>query len=264
MTNNRKTVTEDDLHAYVDDRLDEARKAEVELWLRDNPDAAAEVRQWKTQATALKTMFSAYAMPRDGDDELLKPAGSAGSSSTPWRKAALLAASLLLFLSGTAAGVFGGHLLGGPAPLESAGGLESLPGQSKTAFLVYASEKRHPVEVGADQEAQLVAWLGKRLDYRLVAPDLKPQGFSLVGGRLLPVNGKAGAMLMYENTAGKRLTILLGKNPENRETSFRFESANALETFYWIDGTIGYAVTGELSRERLQAVAEECYRQFES
>ena len=264
MTKDWKTVTEDDLHAYVDGLLDERRKAEIELWLQDHPEQAAEVAQWQAQAVALKTMLSPYARSRDGDDDLVKPAIVSGLSTPPRRKAALLAASLVLFLSGAAAGVFGGHLLDNPAPIESAGGIESLPGQSKTAFLVYASEKRHPVEVGADQEAHLIAWLGKRLDYPLVAPDLKPQGFSLVGGRLLPVNGKAGAMLMYEDAAGKRLTVLLGKNPENRETSFRFSSANALETFYWIDGSIGYAVTGELSRERLQAVAEECYRQFES
>jgi anti-sigma factor RsiW len=181
-----------------------------------------------------------------------------------WRKSALIAASLMLFLSGAAAGVYGDRLLSKPVPVENTATLDSLPRQSKTAFLVYASEKRHPVEVGADQEEHLVTWLGKRLDYKLVAPDLKTLGFSLVGGRLLPVNGEAGAMLMYQDAAGQRLTVLLGKNPENGETSFRFESAGGLETFYWIDGAIGYAITGEVSRAKLQEIAEECYRQFES
>ena len=37
-----------------------------------------------------------------------------------------------------------------------------------------------------------------------------------------------------------------------------------LETFYWIDGELGYAVTGEILRETLREVAEECYRQFPS
>lgn len=71
-------------------------------------------------------------------------------------------------------------------------------------------------------------------------------------------------MLMYEDDSGKRLTVLLGRNPDNAETSFRFASTGSLETFYWIDGEIGYAVTGEITRTRLQEIAEECYRQFES
>ncbi|RVI74757.1 anti-sigma factor, partial [Sinorhizobium meliloti] len=79
----------------------------------------------------------------------------------------------------------------------------------------------------------------------------------------IPVNGKAGAMLMYEDGTGGRLTVLLGRNTENRETSFRIASQGNVETFYWIDGEIGYAVTGEVPRELLQKVADECYRQFE-
>lgn len=123
---------------------------------------------------------------------------------------------------------------------------------------------RHPVEVGADQQAHLATWLGKRLDYGLKIPDLSALGFSLVGGRLIPVNGTAGAMLMYEDGSGQRLTVLLGRNRDNRETSFRIASQGALGTFYWIDGEIGYAVTGEVPRDLLQKVAHECYRQFEA
>lgn len=266
MTDDHKPVTEADLHAYVDGLLDEGRRREIELWLNRHPEDEAEVRQWQTQAAELKAAFSGYAQVTESDRTLLNTPTAVVATSSPslWRRAALVAASLTLFLSGAAAGVYGERLLGTAVTVETAAAIDSLPDQSKTAFLVYASEKRHPVEVGADQEDHLVTWLGKRLDYKLVAPDLKGLGFSLVGGRLLPVNGKAGAMLMYQDSAGQRLTVLLGKNPENAETSFRFESAGSLETFYWIDGSIGYAVTGEVSRSKLQQIAEECYRQFET
>jgi anti-sigma factor RsiW len=71
-------------------------------------------------------------------------------------------------------------------------------------------------------------------------------------------------MFMYENQGGKRLTVLVGRNENNRTTSFRFASADKVETFYWIDGELGYAVTGEISRDMLRQVAEECYKQFPS
>ena len=59
-----------------------------------------------------------------------------------------------------------------------------------------------------------------------------------------------------------RVTVLVGRNGDNRTTSFRFASASGIETFYWIDGDLGYAVTGDISRDVLQQIAEECYRQF--
>ncbi|WP_349434825.1 anti-sigma factor [Pararhizobium sp. A13] len=264
MTDEHTPVTEADLHAFVDGRLDDDRRRRVELFLKDHPQEAAEVQQWQAQAKDLKAAFSSYARFGENDRTLLNSKTQPATLASFRRGAGLLAASLLLFLSGAAAGIYADRFYAGSPPVETASALESLPGQSKTAFLVYASEKRHPVEVGADEEAHLVAWLGKRLDYKLVAPDLRSQGFSLVGGRLVPVNGRAGAMLMYQDAAGQRLTVLLGKNPENGETSFRFESSGSVETFYWIDGEIGYAVTGEVTRAKLQAIAEECYRQFES
>lgn len=262
MNTDKTTVTEDDLHAYVDGFLDEKRSREVEAWLAENPAVAEEVRAWRSQADGLRSLFGDYARPDSDDHHLLATAAPPPRSLPRWLPAA--AAGLLLFCAGTATGIYGQRLLGSPPLQQVASALDDLPAQAKSAYLIYASEVRHPVEVGADQEAHLVTWLGKRLDYKLRAPDLTKDGFHLVGGRLLPVSGKAGAMLMYEDATGKRLTVLLGRNPENEETSFRFASNGNLETFYWIDGEIGYAVTGELTRAKLQQIAEECYRQFES
>ncbi|MGO6762531.1 anti-sigma factor, partial [Rhizobium ruizarguesonis] len=77
----------------------------------------------------------------------------------------------------------------------------------------------------------------------------------------LPVDGRPGAMFMYEYQAGERVTVVVGRITEIRTTSLRFASSDNLETFYWIDGERGYAVTGEISRETQREVAEECYKQ---
>ncbi|MFP3803028.1 anti-sigma factor, partial [Paraburkholderia sp. SIMBA_027] len=82
-----------------------------------------------------------------------------------------------------------------------------------------------------NEEAHLATWLGKRLAIQnLKVPDLQTLGFHLVGGRLLPVDGKPGAMFMYEDQGGERLTVLVGRNAGNHTTSFRFASADNLET----------------------------------
>lgn len=265
MTDKNTPVSEDDLHAYVDGFLDPDRRRAVEAWLGANPDAAAMVADWQRQNADIRGLFAGRAEALADDAAIVSKAsavaerGSAPGLSRFWQAAAAVA----LFIGGAAAGQLAAPWFSDePRPaLQTAA---ALPDQSHSAFLIYASDIRHPVEVGADEQQHLAAWLGKRLDTPLRIPDLTTVGMKLVGGRLVPVSGKAGALLMYEDEAGERVTVLLGRNEENRETSFRYASDAGLETFYWIDGPIGYAVTGEISRERLQQVADECYRQFET
>ncbi|ARQ59027.1 UNVERIFIED_ORG: anti-sigma factor RsiW [Rhizobium etli] len=253
-------VTEADLHAYADGELPETARARIEAYLADNPDEAAMVAEWQAQNTGIRTLFAGYDKAKDTDVLLVAPPHAIPSAPNRWAAAA---AALVVFALGAVSGHYGPALLAKP-DLQLAGS-ETLPKQAETAFTVYAAEVRHPVEVFADEEAHLATWLGKRLAIQnLKIPNLQPLGFKLVGGRLLPVDGRPGAMFMYENQAGERLTVMVGRNKENRTTSFRFASSGNLETFYWIDGELGYAVTGEISRETLRAVAEECYRQFPS
>ena len=68
----------------------------------------------------------------------------------------------------------------------------------------------------------------------------------------------------YEDAAGKRLTILVGQSEANAVTSFRFASEGKVETFYWIDEKLSYAVTGEIPRDLLRNVADDCYQQFQT
>ncbi|ARO30868.1 anti-sigma factor protein [Rhizobium sp. NXC14] len=260
MNETNPIVTEADLHAYADGQLPQSSRARIETYLADNPDEAAMIAEWQAQNAGIRSLFAGYEKARDTDPLLVAPSRAVAPTRKRW---ALAAAALLVFALGAVSGYYDPALL--EKPELQLTGSETFPKQAETAFTVYAAEVRHPVEVFADEEAHLATWLGKRLAIEnLKIPNLQPLGFKLVGGRLLPVDGRPGAMFMYENQAGERLTVMVGRNRENRTTSFRFASSGNLETFYWIDGELGYAVTGEISREALRAVAEECYRQFPS
>jgi anti-sigma factor RsiW len=125
------------------------------------------------------------------------------------------------------------------------------------AHVLFVSEKRHPVEVPAAQEAHLVAWLSKRLDTPIQAPDLQSQGFSLLGGRLLPGGDAPLAQLMYESKAGERLTLTV-KHAAQRtdQTGFGILEKNGTSVFYWIDQRYGYALSGNIGKPRLLAIAQ--------
>lgn len=267
MTERNPSVTEADLHAFADGLLPLEKQAELEAWLAENPQDAATVAAWRAQSDGIRALFAPYAISRESDPDLIarnrEPLPKEKTARHSLRRLTMIAASMALFLAGAAAGHFGPDLFAKPELQLTA--MEAWPQQAHSAFVVYASDVRHPVEVGADQEAHLATWLGKRMNVAgLKVPSLQTLGFQLVGGRLLPINGTPGAMFMYENAGGQRLTVLVGHNAGNTTTSFRFASNGDVETFYWIDGSLGYAVTGEITREMLQQVADECYKQFSS
>ncbi|NLS04781.1 anti-sigma factor [Rhizobium sp. P32RR-XVIII] len=260
MNEPNQTVPEAELHAYADGQLPDSDRARIEAWLQDHPEDAAKIAAWQAQNAEIRSMFAPYERSKESDILLID---RENAPSDRLKRLRLAAAAVVLFALGAVAGHYGPPLLERPE-LQLASS-ETLPKEAQNAFLVYAGEVRHPVEVFANEEAHLATWLGKRLSIpNLKVPDLQSLGFKLVGGRLLPVDGKAGAMFMYENQTGERLTVLVGRNKKNRTTSFRFASADSVETFYWIDGELGYAVTGEISRDMLRQVAEECYKQLPS
>ena len=185
-----------------------------------------------------------------------------------WRGVALAAAWVFLGLS---VGVLAGWQLHAMRP--AAAPQAEVPGfvrRAAVAHATYSPEVRHPVEVGADQEQHLVAWLSKRLGAQVRTPKLDTIGFNLVGGRLLPGDsGPAGspapvAQFMYQTAQGRRITLYVRTEAtENRETAFRFSAEGNVRVLYWIDRKLGYALSsGDLSREDLLTVADAVYKQF--
>ena len=136
--------------------------------------------------------------------------------------------------------------------------------QAAIAHVVYSPEVRHPVEVGADQEAHLVTWLSKRLGTSIHPPRLAKLGYDLVGGRLLPGQSGPVAQFMYHDASGQRLTLYVStEQSQNRDTGFRFSEQGPVNVFYWIDGKFGYALSGSLDRTALSRVADVVYAQLD-
>jgi anti-sigma factor RsiW len=136
--------------------------------------------------------------------------------------------------------------------------------RAAVAHATYSPEVRHPVEVGADQEQHLVAWLSKRLGAQVRAPKLDAVGYSLVGGRLLPGDNGPVAHFMYQTAQGRRITLYVRTEAtENRETAFRYSAEGNVKVFYWIDRKLGYAISSaELGKDELLKVANAVYQQL--
>lgn len=138
---------------------------------------------------------------------------------------------------------------------------------ASVAHAVYAPEKRHPVEVAAAEQQHLVQWLSRRLDKPLKVPDLSADGYTLVGGRLLPGEAGARAQFMFEDAGGQRVTLYIGSvagagSARANESAFRFSTDGPVPSFYWVDQGFGYAIAGKLPRQTLMNLAMLTYRQL--
>lgn len=159
----------------------------------------------------------------------------------------------------------------GTAYAQRHNGLRDFVRQASYAYTVYQPEQRHPVEVAAAEQEHLVQWLSKRLDRPLKIPHLEPQGFTLVGGRLLPGDSGARAQFMFQNPEGQRITLYLGAldkgvaayaTQEAQSTQFRFETQGAVSSFYWVELGFGYALSGPVDRATLMDLANSVYTQL--
>jgi len=246
------TVTDDDLHAFLDGELPPERAARIEVWLADHPEDADRLRLYAEHNAGLHRLF---------DPVLEEPvparltAAAIRRKRSPARWAVRIAASLAL----VALGAGGGWWLRGAAPVAPVG----VAHEALSAHLVFASEIRHPVEVPASEQPHLVAWLSKRLGAPLAVPNLEAAGFHLVGGRLLPAATGPAAQFMYENATGQRVTLYLNRNPAGSTTAFRLASAEGAHAFYWLDGPLGYALVGGGGRDELMGLAKAVYHQVD-
>lgn len=241
-------VTEADLQAYVDEQLPDARRGEVEGYLTEHADEAKRIAAYRAQDQALRALFDPVAEEPIPERLLRSRPGIA-------RYAAVVA-----WIAVGAAIGWGIH------DFSNGGRRADAPAwayRAAIAHAVYSPEVRHPVEVGADQEAHLVNWLSKRLGTELKVPQLNALGYSLVGGRLLPGEGGPVAQFMYQDARGQRLTLYVRTNVDDtRETAFRFARENNVGVFYWLDRKLGYALSGEVDKGELLRVATAVYRQL--
>ena len=237
-------IGEIDLHAYVDGQLDATRRAEVEAFLAACPEAADEVQTLRAQNQALHLRY----------DGVMNEAIPLRLTETlrPRRWPHGIAAGLVWMTCGVAAGWLAHEMVSPPSPPLTAFAQKAL-----VAHVLFTAEKRHPVEVSAEQEAHLVAWLSKRLDAPIRAPDLRSQGFSLLGGRLLPGDEGPLAQLMYQSTNDERLTLTVRRASRTQpDTGFKVLEQNGTSVFYWIDRDYGYALSGSIGKSRMLAVAQ--------
>ena len=248
------SVSDDELHAYVDGELPDDRRAAVDAWLATHAEDAARVAAWRLQADAIRARYGDVATQPIPQKLHLDRMSYASRS---WKLAAAAAVIAAFFLGGLAGWTMRDN--SGDVP----GDVARLTVQALYAHKIYSTEVRHPVEVTAAEAEHLQQWLSKRVGTTLRAPNLEKQGLQLVGGRLLPTpTGTAAAFFMYENASGERFTLYCA-HAEAANSAMRYNAADKAGAIYWVDSNIAYIISGGGEHKQLWQVARAAYEQIE-
>jgi anti-sigma factor RsiW len=251
-------IGEDDLQALIDGRLSSARLETVKAFLASNPALASQVEREIEQREALRAKLAFKAQEPIPARLRISNLMAAPRRTSRINRSAIAAAIAWLVIGGVL-GILGSSWWFVRQFQEA-----NVTENAIAAHRIYVSERLHPVEVPADQEAHLVQWLSRRVGKPLTAPNLNAQGYRLIGGRLLPSGGAAAAQFMYENIGGNRLTIYVRSDSSEAHTAFRFEEENGISAFLWIDNGLSYVVSAKADRGQLLPIAESIYKQFEA
>jgi anti-sigma factor RsiW len=226
------------LMAFADGELDAETAKEVMATIAFDEDAQDKVRQFRRSTQLVRAVF---------DQPHFRPAASsrrAGllswvtSHPSSWSRYSLAAASLALFLLGMGAG-------GGLTTLRAPTFGDRMLDEVADYHSLYARETEHQVEVSAARLAHIETWLGNRLHSKLTVPDLSDHGLTFVGARLLGVDGKPVAQLLYQAPGREHepVALCIAPDPSN-DTQMRGDVYAGLQEVTWSESGYRYVVAG--------------------
>jgi anti-sigma factor RsiW len=241
------------LHAFADGELEGEERKAMEKLLSGNDEARKALAAINFQKAELR---KAYSTVLDEPVPVSLLATVRGRNMRGLLPYAAMAASVALVLLGSVGGWFAAQ---NSETLQTS----DLARRAFVAHTVYAPEIKHPVEVAALERVHLQAWLSKRVGAGIIIPTLDYEGYELLGGRLLAGEKSPAGQLMYETADKQRLTVFIGADVEGKEDALRLVQNGNLVTCYWRDGKLAIAVTGEMAKDDMMALAKHVYEQMD-
>ena len=257
MNSKDESISDIELNAYLDGELERADALRVETYLNENPQAAERLRHDRVINANMHRLFDPV-LCENVPEHLYNHATLKNNfNKTPtWYKAAMLAG--LMLVSGFIGGVINTYNPDKPFPV-----LSHLVQPAAFAHVVYSTDPHYPVEFNAQDHLKLAAWLSERMHTSIRAPLIAETGFELVGGRLLPSTNRMAAQFMYQNAVKDRITVYIRRNVWDKKVSpFAYIEQNGISVYYWYNGVMAYAVSGEIKKDQLIVIANAVKQSF--
>lgn len=249
-----RPISEDDLHAYVDEALSSTRRQEVEAYLAAHPEEAKRIGSYVADRAALRDALAGIAEEPIPPELGLRALIEARRTRQAYWRPAIAAAAVLVV-----GGLAGWTARGVVSPPTS--GVGALSREAADNYRVYASDVHRPVEMGSTQKADLVRWVSNRLRSPVAVPDLNAAGYRFIGGRLVTTPHGPAAMFIYDDANGVRLAVMVRPMEREKNTAMIEREDEDLNGVSWATDGLGYSLVAPRSPHALYPLADEVRRQ---
>lgn len=218
---------EHDLHAWMDGETDEATSARIELYLAQNPAAAAQVAGWRRDAQQLRQAMPLQNITLKNPEPL-----ALRRQVRQWKLATACALVLALSVGGyTGWQLKESQMLMIHQPMEDA----------VQAYKLFDNVAATPMDVVARQPTELANWVARYFINGNPPPNLEQYGFSITGARLIATAQGPAALIMYQDQHGTRVGWYIRPlSPVKLPHGER--QADSVMTQYWSDDHYNYAL----------------------
>lgn len=251
-----RQFTTNDIHLALDGELSVDDRLDFDRWLDTHPEMKAlSTRYARDRATLIAALAPVLEEPVP--QRLTATALGEATPRRSWGTMMRAAAAAVVLL---VVGAGGGYLAAGLIGDDSAG--EKFADNAIAAYETYAADQPHAVEVGGTDKAYLDSWLSKRIGLKLVSPDLSAEGFTLIGGRVLPDEHDVAALLIYKDASSQQLSIYVkGAGAAKTKGTYASEEGGP-KAIYWLDPRYGCAIVGDMPPDDLAKVAQSAWKQM--
>jgi anti-sigma factor RsiW len=233
-------ITELDLLAYADGRLEPARAQQVEAALAADPELRAKVADFAAQNRELAAQFDAYAnAPLPERLARMLAQDSDRTKRHEVRRTLVRAAAVVLIA--LAAGTGGWTL--GRMDLRGGSGAEVLAGAA--ALHETGRAGRGATAATAGGSARPLTWFADRIALELQLPDLRDRGFALVRKDRVELAGTQGLRLRYTAPTGQHLDVFLKSRWRQRASPIATHRRGDVALAHWMDGPLRVVVAGD-------------------
>ena len=283
------------LVAYLDGELDSAERRHVEAWLDADPAVRDRLATLAQSAHLVRSAYAdivnepvpehliaaargeataAPAAPQQAEILVLKRPGTPAARlpRRGWQIGLAAAAGLFGVIFGGAGAYLGGGML---APANPAAERQLAAVAANNAWLdnaagyyklVVNAGDSMLIDVPASNDTrEALQKISQNLPQQVRLPDLKPWGLSFRGARLVVVEGRPAAQLVYvtDNKAIGPLSLVIGasKQPDIPPTFDRRQDVNLL---YWRHHGRAYALVGQTDIGYLWGIANDVAWQLDA
>ena len=287
--------SDDTLVAYLDGELDSAERQHVEAWLAADAAARDRLAGLAQSATLVRSAYADIVNEAVPERLIAAARGESGGAGSLPHEAEILVLkrpqrAIVSMPAGrwgigiaAAAGLFG-LVLGGAGSYLAVGGLNSVNPAAEQRLaaaaangtwldnaagyykLVVSAGDSMLIDVPAGGDTgEALQKISQNLPQQVRLPDLKPWGLSFRGARLVVVEGRPAAQLVYttDNKAIGPLTLVIGasKQPDIQPTFDRRQDVNML---YWRHQGRAYALVGQTDIGYLWGIANDVAWQLDA